>query len=125
MRKFAYMLFFVLVISACSTVSITKQARPTQELPPVPTLVRGDLTWEESLLVSQLSTKLGVSVNDIMVAETAAVTWRDDCMEVTSLNRPCVQADIPGFRFVLVANGKQYEYHTNRDMTQILPVEDQ
>jgi hypothetical protein len=124
MKKFIGILFVILTISACSSVSITKQADPTQQLPDVPTLVRGDLTWEQSLLVSQLSIKLGISVDDIMVAETTAVNWQDDCLGVKDINRACAQVDIPGFRFILVANGKQYEYHTSKDMTEILLVED-
>ena len=125
MKLFICLLFSILAISACSFVSIDKQAEPTQPLVPTPTLVRGDLTWEQSLLVSQLSRQLGISVNDIMVAETAAVNWQDDCLGSKSANRICNQGVVPGFRFILVANGKQYEYHTNKDMTEILLIEDQ
>ena len=64
-------------------------------------------------------------MNDIMVAETAAVNWQDDCLGSKSANRICNQGVVPGFRFILVANGKQYEYHTNKDMTEILLIEDQ
>ena len=124
MRKFICILFVTLAISACSSVSIIKHTDPTQQPSSTPTLVRSDLTWEQSLLVSQLSTKLGISVDDIVVAETTAVTWQDDCMGVKQINRTCVQVDMPGFLFIMVANGKQYEYHTNKDMTEILLVED-
>lgn len=114
----------MLFISACSSFSIAEHADPAQLSIPTPTLVRGDLTWEQSLLVSQLSKDLGVSVNEIMVVETVAVTWEDDCMGVKNLNRACVRGDLPGFRFVLSANGNQYEYHTNQDMTKILLFEE-
>jgi hypothetical protein len=124
MKKIIGILFVILAISACSSAITTKQTVPTQQVPPTPTLVRGDLTWEQSLLVSQLSRKLGISVEDIMVTETTAVTWPDDCMGIKHMNRTCAQVDVSGFRFILVANGKQYEYHTNRDITVILLVED-
>jgi hypothetical protein len=124
MKNFIGILFLVLFISACSSKVTTKQPDPTQQLLPTPTLVRGDLTWEQSLLVSQLSRTSGISVNDIMVAETTAVTWADDCMGIQPMNRTCAQGDVPGFRFILVANGKPYEYHTSKDMTVILLVED-
>ena len=123
MRKFICILFVTLAISACSSVSIIKHTDPTQQPSSTPTLVRSDLTWEQSLLVSQLSTKLGISVDDIVVAETTAVTWQDDCMGVKPINRICAQVDVPGFLFILIANDKQYEYHTNKDMTEILLVE--
>ena len=125
MKLFICLLFSVLVISACSFVSIDEQTETPQPLLPTPTLVRGDLTWEQSLLVSQLSKQLGISVNDIVVAETAAVNWQDDCLGSKSNNRICNQGVVPGFRFILVVNGKQYEYHTKKDMTEILLIEDQ
>jgi hypothetical protein len=123
LKKIIGILLILLAISACSSAITTQTAVPLQQLPTAPALVRGDLTPEQSLLVSQLSRKLGISVNDIMVAETTAVTWPDDCLGIKTMNRTCAQVEVPGFRFVLVANGKQYEYHTNRDMSVILFVE--
>lgn len=126
MRKFIYIVFVTLAISACAPVNVVKNINttPTPQPPFMLTPVRGDLTWEESLLVSQLSSQLGYPVDNIMVAEVTAVTWQDDCMDVQQTNRTCTQGEIPGYRFILVANDKQYEYHTNRDMTEILLVED-
>jgi len=111
-------LFIVLMISACSP------QRPTEQPPAsTPALVRGDLTWEESLLVSQLAETTGVSPDEIMVAVTEAVTWPDRCMGIVRMGVMCAQGEVPGFRFVLIADGKEYEFHTNKDMSVILPVE--
>jgi hypothetical protein len=124
MKKFIGILFILLAISACSPVSTTQQAvLPVQQPPAAPTLVRGDLTAEQSVLVAALSRRLGISVDNIMVAETTAVSWPDDCMGIKNMNRMCAQGEVPGFRFILVANGKQYEYHTSKDMSVILLVE--
>jgi hypothetical protein len=125
MKKiYVYMLFIVLTISACSSPRPTEQADSSQPPVSTPTLVRADLTWEQSLLVSQLSEKTGVSTDEIEVAVTEAVTWPDRCMGVVRMGVMCAQGEVPGFRFVLIANDKEYEYHTNRDMTVILLFED-
>jgi hypothetical protein len=125
MKKiYVYMLFIVLTISACSSPRPTEQADSSQPPVSTPTLVRADLTWEESLLVSQLSEQTGVSTDEIEVAVTEAVTWPDHCLGLVRKGALCAQGEAPGFRFVLIADGKEYEYHTNRDMTVILPVED-
>jgi hypothetical protein len=122
-KSVGIVLFVILAISACSPVIPTGQTVPAQTASPTPTLVRSDLTQEQSMLVSELSKKLGISANDIMVAETTAVTWPDDCMDINFMNSTCAKAEVPGFRFILVANGKQYEFHTNKDMTVIQLVE--
>ena len=109
-------------VAACSP-----GAAPTEEsaaIEPTPTLVRGDLTPEQSLLVARLSETLGVPVEDIVVASTEAVDWPDGCLGIQKLGVMCTQAVVPGFRFVLEAEGKQYEFHTNRDMSIILPLEE-
>ncbi len=111
------LLVLLLVISGCTT------PPPSAGTPATPTLVRGDLTWEQSLLVAQLAQKLGVSVNVIMVAETTAVTWPDQCLGTVQKDLACAQSEVPGYRFVLFVNGTNYEYHTNLDMSVILPVE--
>jgi hypothetical protein len=35
----------------------------------------------------------------------------------------CIQTIVPGFKIVLEANGKQYEYHTNADASIVVPAE--
>lgn len=126
MRRFIYIVFVTFAISACVPVNVFKNINttPSPQPPSMLTPIRSDLTWEQSLLVSQLSSQLGYPVDDIIVAETTAVTWQDDCMDVQQTDRTCTQGEIPGYRFILVANDRQYEYHTNKDMTEILLVED-
>lgn len=122
-RLYVYILFIGLMLSACVPQQAT-QPLDGQPGPAVtPTLVRSDLTWEQSLLVAQLSKQTGVSVNDIVVAETTAVTWTDHCMGIVRMGVMCAQGEVPGFRFVLNANGQNYEYHTNQDMSIIVLAE--
>src|SRR5215210_1504993 len=117
----------LLAIMLATVAACSPGAAPTEEsaaIEPTPTLVRGDLTPEQSLLVARLSETLGVPVEDIVVASTEAVDWPDGCLGIQKLGVMCTQAVVPGFRFVLEAEGKQYEFHTNRDMSIILPLEE-
>ena len=116
MKRILYLLPLLLAILACG-------AQPASTQPVItPTLVRGDLTWEQSLLVSQLSKSTGVSTDEILVADTEAVTWPDHCLGIVRMGVLCAQGKVPGFRFVLIARDKEYEFHTSKDMTVILPV---
>ncbi len=122
-KLYISILLIVLMISACAPQPSTPQSDVPQSPSALPTLVRSDLTWEQSLLVAQLSRQTGVVVNDIVVAETTAITWPDHCLGIIRMGVLCARGEVPGFRFVLVANGQSYEYHTNQDMSVILSVE--
>jgi hypothetical protein len=112
-----------LMISACALPPLTQQPASTPQPVSTPTLVRGDLTWEQSLLVSQLSQSTGVPTDEILVTDTEAVTWPDHCLGIVHMGAVCAQGEVPGFRFVFVAQDKEYEFHTSKDMTIIRPVE--
>ncbi len=122
-RLYVYILFIGLMLSACAPQQATQPSDGPLDPAATPTLVRSDLTWEQSLLVAQLSKQTGVSVNDIVVAETTAITWPDHCMGIVRMGVMCAQGEVPGFRFVLSANSQNYEYHTNQDMSVILLAE--
>lgn len=112
-------ILIIMIISGCSLQPLTFTHQPVI----TPTLVRNDLTWEESLLVSQLSKSTGISPDEILVASTEAVTWPDHCLGIVRVDVLCAQGEVLGFRFVLIAHDKEYEFHTNRDMTVILLVD--
>ena len=116
------LLIMLASIAACSPGAAATEESVT--IDPTPTLVREDLTREQSLLVARLSESLGVPVEDIRVAVTEAIDWPDGCLGIQKIGVMCTQAVVPGFRFVLEVEGKQYEFHTNKDMSVILPVEE-
>jgi len=49
------------------------------------------------------------------------VDWPDGCLGVVHLGMMCVKGPVPGFRIVLEAAGKQYEFHTNLDASVVTP----
>ena len=127
MKKF--LLLFVLLVmlfTAC-----TPQAAPTQEsvlpteetLPdvkPTPTHIPVDLTPAQLAAVSALSDITGLSADKISLVSTEAVTWPDGCLGVQKLGVMCTQAEVAGFKILLEAEGKQYEFHTNQNGSAVV-----
>ena len=120
---FLFLFWNSLLISACSLQSPTQQTAITKQAVITPTLVRSDLTWEQSILVSQLSKSTGVSTDEILVASTESLTWSDHCLGIIQKGVVCVTEEVSGYRFVLFARDKQYEFHTSKDMSEIQLVE--
>ncbi|HMN62019.1 MAG TPA: hypothetical protein PJ988_16740, partial [Anaerolinea sp.] len=60
-----------------------------------------------------LSQSLGVGVERTTITMIANAQWPDGCLGLASLNEMCSQGVINGYRVVLRANGRLYEYHTD------------
>lgn len=127
MKKF--LLLFVLLVmlfTAC-----TPRAEPTQEsvLPtedtvpevkPTPTHIPVDLTPAQLAALSALSEITGLSADKISLVSTEAVTWPDGCLGVQRLGVMCTQAEVEGFKILLEAEDKQYEFHTNQNGSAVV-----
>lgn len=86
---------------------------------PLPPL---NLTPAQTAAVSALSNTLNLPPGQITVISTEAVEWSDGCLGVQKIGVLCTQATVPGYKIVLQANGTSYEFHTNKDGKQIVPV---
>jgi hypothetical protein len=53
-----------------------------------------------------------VPVDQVQLISTEAVQWPDGCLGIIRMGVMCMRGPIDGFRIILEANGKQYEYHT-------------
>ena len=145
MKKILAFALCVLILSACAPQSATdspQPATPTQiplDTPPVlatPTHIpadippvhppandgSGNLTPAQQAAIASLSRTLNLPADQISVVSTDAVTWPDGCMGIQRIGVMCMRGPVPGFKIVLQANGKQYEFHTNGDGTSVLPV---
>ncbi len=63
---------------------------------------------------NDLATRLNVDPGAITVVSVEQVDWPDGCLGVHAPGIMCTMVITPGYRVVLEANGKQYEYHTNK-----------
>jgi hypothetical protein len=61
----------------------------------------------------------------VSIIKVEAVEWPDSCLGVSSPDVMCAQVVTPGYRILLEANGRQYEYHTNETGSQIVPLQAQ
>jgi hypothetical protein len=121
-----------LAISACTGVPgaletpAPSAAAPQPTEPPVlstPTHIPVDINSAQRAAISSLAQSLGLPVEKVALVSSEAVTWPNGCLGVQRLGVMCTQNQVPGYKLVLRANGKDYEYHTNLDGTVIVPAE--
>jgi hypothetical protein len=60
-----------------------------------------------------LAERLNIDPSVVTVVSVEAVDWPDGCLGVQIPGVMCTMVITPGYRVILEANGKQYEYHTN------------
>jgi hypothetical protein len=62
---------------------------------------------------ADLAQRLQIDADTIKLVSVEQVDWPDACMGIQTPGVMCAQVITPGYKVVLEANGKQYEYHTN------------
>ena len=60
-----------------------------------------------------LAQSLGVGVERTTITMIANAQWPDGCLGLASPNEMCSQGVVNGYRVVLRADGRLYEYHTD------------
>ncbi len=112
----------LLLVTACAPVAATEPSAtdvPATEEPsptmqePTPTHIPVDITPAQRSALTTLADNLGMSVDEIILVSTESVIWPNGCLGVVKMGVMCTQVEVPGFRIILEANGKQYEFHTN------------
>lgn len=126
MRKLLFILVvFVLMTIACAPEAATTAEpatpEPETEEPSTPTRIPVDLTPAQLAAINALSENLGLPTDEIQLVSTEAVGWPDGCLGIQQEGMMCTEAIVPGFRVILEANGREVEYRTNQDGTQIRP----
>jgi hypothetical protein len=92
---------------------------------PVPTPDPNQTTIPEAAtnVIKILADRLGVSVGEIKVASVEQVQWPDGCLGAAKPDEMCTQAMVDGYRIILQANGKSYEFRTNMTGSAVREVE--
>jgi hypothetical protein len=62
---------------------------------------------------ADLAERLNIDPSVITVVSVEAVDWPDGCLGIQTPGVMCTMVITPGYRVILEADGKQYEYHTN------------
>jgi hypothetical protein len=114
---------FILVLTACAPGAAATEEPSTAEPEEqsTPTESPAELTPVEEAVVAHLAESSGISPDDITVVSTEEVEWPDGCLGIQQEGLMCTQVIVPGYRIILEANGREVEYRTNEDGTQIRP----
>ena len=115
------LLLLVLALAACSAQAQATEGPSTNDEDP--TQISEDLNSAQRAALAALSETLSLDVDEIEFVSTEEVTWPDGCLGVQQAGVMCTQAEVPGYRITLEADGKQYEMHTNVDGTIVVPFE--
>ena len=70
---------------------------------------------------TDLMGRLGVGEEEIFIKSVEAVRWRDTSLGCPQPGMMYAQVITPGFRVVLTAEGKDYEYHTDMNRAVYCP----
>ena len=97
-------------------------ALPTQPASPLPgggLVTRPEAAeWQNAPAAAlnaraDLATRLQIDPDTIKLVKVEQVDWPDGCLGVQTPGVMCTMVITPGYRVILAADGKQYEYHTN------------
>ena len=121
--KMALLVFtlFMLLVTACAPDSAPTEEPSSPNQEPTPTNIPEDLTPVQLAAITAFSENLGLPTESIKLVSTEAVDWPDGCLGVQEEGGMCTQVITPGFRIILEANGREVEYRTNEDGTQVRP----
>jgi len=67
-----------------------------------------------------LAQELNVKPEDIRVVSVEQVDWPDGCLGIEKPGMMCTQAIVPGYRIILEADGKEYEYRSGLSGRQVV-----
>ncbi len=130
MKKWAFaavVAFFAVVSVAAAAVALTDSDEPANKEPPASTEPTSACTLEhpnqcmsKRLAIADLAQRLEISEEQITVKGIEFVRWPDSCLGIAQPGVACDQVITPGYRIVLEAHDKTYEYHTDGGSRAVL-----
>jgi hypothetical protein len=96
--------------SGPATVTVPRAATPAASA------TRGTMNYPDVVraALAQAATDLGVAPDQLTIVAVEARDWPDSSLGCPQPGRAYAQIVTPGYRVVVEANGRQYDYHTNR-----------
>lgn len=109
--RFGMILVVLLTILGACASQAPEPSTPTPEVfNPLPPELRAFEAVREAL-----AGELSLDPLAIQLVETVPTDWPDTCLGLPGAGESCAQVLTPGFRVVVNAGGKPYEYRTSRD----------
>jgi hypothetical protein len=75
----------------------------------------------EAYAIKDLAAKLAIPADSIKLLESGEATWPDASLGMPEPGRMYAQMLTEGFRIVLEAGGKKYEYHLGNGIVKMRP----
>jgi hypothetical protein len=72
------------------------------------------------LAKADLAKRLNISVDEIELVSSEAVTWTDACMGIHQAGVACADVMTPGYLILLSAQNTNYEYHADQTSRVLL-----
>ena len=138
------LLLIMTVVAACGAPSApptfpTASSKPAATMPPsvLPTMPPSPIKpggglitkpqteeWQKAPQAAlsaraDLAQRLLIDIDTIKLVSVEQVDWPDACMGIQTPGVMCAQVLTSGYKVVLEANGKQYEYHTNESGSRV------
>lgn len=107
---------------ATSSVSLTAAVPPSPTtMAPTPTPTAIEL-YPAAVQAARATAArdLQVPLASVTVVRFTPVDWRNGCLEVDRLERPCTDVIVPGYQVILDVAGQTVEYRTNLDGSQVV-----
>ena len=122
MRRVLFIVtILMMAITACAPEAAATEGPIIEEL--TQTHIPVDLTPAQRAALTALSKQLSLPASKITLISTEAVTWPDGCLGIVRMGVMCTQAEVPGFKIILEADGQKYEFHTNQDGSIVMLAE--
>ena len=118
-------ILLILISAACAPAGQQTEEPSIPNEDSTPTNIPVDLSPAQRAALMALSEKLNLTVDEITVLSTEAVTWPDGCLGVVRIGVTCTQAEVPGFKIVVEAHGNSYEFHTNQDGSVVVAADEE
>src|SRR5262249_6994360 len=106
-----------LMEASANTPAPVPSGEPTSQATQIPV----DIPPMQRKAIDAATGALGLPADQVQLVRIEPVQWPDACLGVTRMGVLCAQGVVDGFRIILAANGRQYEFHTNLDGTSIAP----
>jgi hypothetical protein len=124
MRRVLFVLaILIMVVTACAPEAAATEEATSVDEQPTPTHIPVDLTPAQRAAINALMEQLSLSADKIKLASIEAVTWPNGCLGIVRMGAMCTENEVPGFKIVLEADGKTYEFHTNQDGSIVMLAE--
>ena len=127
MKKYPVLFILVTMMFAACAPKQTPTEQPLipvedsiPDASPTSTHIPVDLTPAQRAAITALSDITNLSADKITLVSTTAVTWPDGCLGVQRMGMMCTQALVEGYRIILKADGREYEFHTNQNGSAVV-----